>query len=291
MNLLFLGGGNMASALIGGLISNDASITTIYVIEPNADQREKLTNQFSGLARQHGITFSVHSEQAQPVSQADIASPEGQLTNNWVILAVKPQHMEAACTQSHHTVQDWIRHANVLSIAAGISTEALAHWCGHQRLVRAMPNTPALVAHGVTGLYAPHTLPTQARAQAQAFMAAVGKTLWVADEPLIDSITALSGSGPAYVFKFIEALAHAGQQVGLSAPDALMLSVETLEGALLLLKSSGESPAHLREKVTSKGGTTAAALQALESREFMQTIEAAIKAARDRGAEMSAQFK
>jgi len=176
-------------------------------------------------------------------------------------------------------------------VAAGISIDAISSWCGNAQVVRAMPNTPALVRQGITGLFANKAVSEEKRHQADHLMHAVGQTVWVKDESLMDAVTALSGSGPAYVFLFIEALTQAGVRLGLNPTQSETLAIETLQGALALLKSSADGPAQLREKVTSKGGTTAAALASLDAAGFMRIVEEALKAARDRGAEMSSEYR
>jgi len=284
MNLLFIGGGNMATALIGGLASGQVNMQNIHVIEPAEAARDHLLSRFTSALRAHGIQFSVDARTCPAEFSAGV-------DKTWVILAVKPQHMQAACKDAHASVRQCLEQAKVLSIAAGISTQTLSHWTNNPRIVRAMPNTPALVNRGITGLYAPPTLNDQAKAQAEQLMAAVGSVVWVAEEALMDTVTALSGSGPAYVFRFVEALSEAGVSLGLHQTQSLQLTLETLEGALTLLRSSGESPAILREKVTSKGGTTAAALASLDQHNFMQNIQTALTAARDRSIEMSKEFK
>lgn len=284
MNLLFMGGGNMASALIGGLASGHAGVQNIHVIEPLQAARDHLLARYSASLRAHGITLTV-DETVCP--EPFLADPE----KTWVLLAVKPQQIEAACTQAHASVRTCLQSAKLLSIAAGVSTHAITAWTQNRRIVRAMPNTPALVNRGITGLFSGEDVDPQARAQAEQLMSAVGSVVWVNQESLIDAVTALSGSGPAYVFRFIEALSAAGVSLGLSESQSQQLTIETLAGALALLQSSGEAPSVLREKVTSKGGTTAAALASLDQQNFMATIQTALTAARDRSLEMSREFK
>ena len=318
MNLLFVGGGNMASALLGGLVENAAGVTHIHVIEPTAAARDALSTRYAAALNKKNIMFSIdaacapgafvahhvatsaHTSAASfttsnsavsPAIAASSASSASSAAALWVILAVKPQQMESACVDSHASVRACLAGGKLLSIAAGISTQALANWCGNDQIVRAMPNTPALVNRGITGLFAGQQISAATRDQAGQLMSAVGQVVWVDDESLMDAVTALSGSGPAYVFRFIEALAAGGQALGLSAAQSETLAVETLEGALALLKSSGETPAALREKVTSKGGTTAAALASLDHDQFMTVVANALVAARDRGAEMAKEFQ
>ncbi len=284
MNLCFIGGGNMASALIGGLIESQTPLQRLHVVEPDNGARERLLSRFASPARSHGIDLSIDATD----SPNDLAREPGA---TWVVLAVKPQHMREVCLESAPGVRQLLGNSLLLSIAAGVSVQAIGNWCGHSRIVRAMPNTPALVGSGVTGLFASSSIPAQARAQAEQLMSAVGRTAWIDREELMDAVTALSGSGPAYVFRFIEALTAAGTELGLSGEQSAMLALETVKGATALLESSGESPASLREKVTSRGGTTAAALASLDAGGFMSMMAEALRAARDRGAAMSREFR
>lgn len=284
MNLCFIGGGNMASALIGGLIESQTPLQRLHIVEPDSAARERLLSRFASPARSHGIDLSIDAAD----SPGDLAQEPGA---TWVVLAVKPQHMREVCLESAPGVRHLLGNSLLLSIAAGVSVQAIVNWCGHSRIVRAMPNTPALVGSGVTGLFASNSIPAQARAQAEQLMSAVGRTVWIDHEELMDAVTALSGSGPAYVFRFIEALTAAGAELGLSAEQSALLALETVKGATVLLESSGESPASLREKVTSRGGTTAAALASLEANGFMAIMAEALRAARDRGTAMSREFR
>ncbi len=283
MNLLFIGGGNMATALIGGLIEQQAGITRLHVIEPSEQARKQLAEKFTGAASAVGMQLTIDRKDCP----ADFPAQDA---NTWVVLAVKPQQMQEACEGASENVKRALARVSIFSIAAGISIASLSRWCHNDVIVRAMPNTPALVGKGITGLYAAPAVSAHGRAQAERIMAAVGKVVWVAQEGLIDAVTALSGSGPAYVFRFLEALAQAGTSLGLDQQQARTLALETLKGAVALLESSSDSPATLREKVTSKGGTTAAALASLEQDQFMKIIERALTAARDRGVQMSKEF-
>lgn len=284
MDLCFVGGGNMASALIGGLIDGDASIRHIHVIEPHDAARDILKKRFSAEAGKRGIQFTTDSADATE-------SLIGNTDTVWVVLAVKPQQMREACEKAPANLRSLLSKASLLSVAAGISIDAISTWCGNAQVVRAMPNTSALVRQGITGLFANEYVSKEKRQEADRLMQAVGQTVWVADESLMDAVTALSGSGPAYVFLFIEALSQAGIRLGLNPQQSEILAVETLQGSLALLKASAEGPARLREKVTSKGGTTAAALASLDQAGFMKIVEEALKAARDRGTEMSAEYR
>ncbi len=284
MDLCFVGGGNMASALIGGLIDGNVPITRLHVIEPQGGAQETLKNKFLVQAEKRGIQFTTDSADAPDSWAANSGSV-------WVVLAVKPQQMREACEKAPVNLRSLLSKASILSVAAGISIDAISSWCGNSQVVRAMPNTPALVRQGITGLIANSPVTKDRREEANELMCTVGQTIWVDDELLMDAVTALSGSGPAYVFLFLEALGKAGARLGLNAGQSALLAHATLEGALALLNASEETPAQLRENVTSKGGTTAAALAHLDQAGFMQMIEAAVKAARDRGAEMSTQYR
>lgn len=284
MNLLFVGGGNMATALIGGLLSSKASIAHLHILEPELKAQETLKSRFNAEMRSNGIEFTVSATEC----------PETLLNAKavtWSVLAVKPQQMQEACQSAAPAFRAVLSHSMLLSIAAGISIDAIHRWCGNSHIVRAMPNTPALVAQGITGLFAHPSVSSAARAQAQALMNAVGKTVWIDQESLMDAVTALSGSGPAYVFRFIEALTEAGTALGLTSSQSEQLAIETMKGAISLLESSREAPAVLRAKVTSKGGTTAAALASLEQDQFMTIVAKALQAARDRGHDLSNEFK
>jgi len=284
MDLCFVGGGNMASALIGGLMDGNLPITRLHVIEPQSTAQENLKNKFLVQAEKRGIQFATHSSDAPDSFAANAESV-------WVVLAVKPQQMREACEKAPANLRSVLSKASILSVAAGISIDAISSWCGNAQVVRAMPNTPALVRQGITGLFANNSVSKEKREEANQLMHAAGQTVWVEDEALMDAVTALSGSGPAYVFLFIEALSLAGTRLGLNPRQSETLTIETLQGALALLKASSEGPTQLREKVTSKGGTTAAALASLDQAGFMKIIEEAMKAARDRGAEMSREFR
>ncbi len=204
-----------------------------------------------------------------------------------VVFAVKPQQMKEAARFSG--LKD---NANlVISIAAGIPLASLSRWLGgptgnYVRMVRAMPNTPALIGAGVSGLYAMPGVSETERRQAEAILGAVGATVWIEDEALMDAVTAVSGSGPAYVFWFIEQLAAAGENLGLNKEISQKLAIETVLGSARLAAQSADSPAALRERVTSKGGTTEAALKAFEEQKLAERFLRAVEAARDRGAQL-----
>ena len=259
----FIGGGNMSMALIGGLIRQGVKPQNIHVIEPLEAQRSHLYQQWQ---------VHTYASMHETVCQTDV-----------LILAVKPQQMKQALTP----LAGKIHQALVISIAAGLRLEDISRWLGHyQKLVRAMPNTPALIGRGVTGLFALPQVDEASRSMATQILSAVGKTVWVDTENLINAVTAVSGSGPAYVFRFIEALEAAGVSEGLSANVSHELAIQTLLGAAHLAAESAETPAVLRERVTSKGGTTAAALAVLDQHQFLNVMNQAIHAAAERGREL-----
>jgi len=263
MNIAFLGGGNMASALIGGLIARGFEAAAIHVVEVDPQARARLAARYP-----------------VRVGAAPDAATRGCDT---LVLAVKPQDMRAALASLGTGVGGML----VISIAAGLRLDDLARWMGgHRRIVRCMPNTPALIGKGIAGLYAPPEVSAQERARAEQVLAAVGEVVWVDAEALLDPVTAVSGSGPAYVFWFIEQLAAAGARLGLEPRTAQRLALATVRGAAELAAQSGESPAVLRERVTSKGGTTEAALKVLADEGVAERLERAIEAASRRGAEL-----
>ena len=264
-SIAFIGGGNMASAIIGGLLKQGLPASQIQVVEPWEEQRHKLAADF-------GI-----KAQAQP--GAALASA------TLVVWAVKPQTFREAAQQAGpHTGL-----ALHLSVAAGIRSDSMASWLGTQRIVRAMPNTPALVGQGMTALFARLAVSAADRQAVERVITPTGELLWLDQEAQLDAVTALSGSGPAYVFYFLEAMVQAGVGMGLSREQAHQLAVQTFVGASALAKASSEPPETLRERVTSKGGTTYAALTALEQagvkQQFMQAIQAAQKRASELGDE------
>ena len=263
MQLAFIGGGNMARAIIGGLLARGTKAAAIGVVEPDAAARDRL-------ARELGV-FAM--EKAGPAM--DRAST--------VVMAVKPQNMrQAASACAPH-----VKGALVVTIAAGIRIADLSRWLGgHSRIVRAMPNTPALVRAGVTGLHAPANVMASDRAAATALTDSVGESLWFEREEDLDAVTAVSGSGPAYVFYAIEALESAALEMGLPAGAARSLAVATFAGASKLAAERGEDPAVLRAQVTSKGGTTERALGVLEEAKVKAAFVAAAKAAWERSREL-----
>jgi pyrroline-5-carboxylate reductase len=264
MKIGFIGGGNMASALIGGLMRQAVPPTDILVVEPLAAQRARLFESF-------GV-------------RALAAFAPALLETEVLVLAVKPQQMRAALAP----IAGRLQHQLVVSIAAGITLETLAGWLqDYRRIVRVMPNTPALIGAGMSGLAALPEVTLGERLAAERILEAAGKTLWVEDEAQMDAVTAISGSGPAYLFLFIEALEKAAVELGLPPEVARLLAIETTHGAARLAASSDEAPGLLRERVTSKGGTTAAALAVMAQRGVAEGIIAGALAARERGQEMA----
>lgn len=262
MKIVFLGGGNMANALIGGMLKRGFAAADIDVVELNDEARQRLTDAFG---------VSCHSS-------ADFAPAPDIL-----VLAVKPQQMKDAVAP----FVEKLGNALVISIAAGLDMAALSRWMGgHRRIVRCMPNTPALIGAGITGLCALPEVSGDERAAADRVLKAVGTTVWIDDEAKIDGVTAISGSGPAYVFLFIEALQQAAAELGFSAEQGRQLAIETVQGAAALAAQSTEPASTLRERVTSKGGTTEAALKTMAERGVKEGIVAGCHAAEARGREL-----
>lgn len=266
ISIAFIGGGNMANAIIGGLRRTATSGDDIVVLEPNASQRDQLQKE-----------WGVHV----------LALPGDDLSKvSTVVWAVKPQHF----TEAAQAVSAYTKGALHFSVMAGIRTADMARILGTERIVRCMPNTPALIGLGTAGLYARASITEPERATAQALMAPTGRCLWVDQESDLDSVTALSGSGPAYVFYFIEAMIEAAQQMGLSAEQGRELALGTFAGATELTNRLGEAPQTLRERVTSKGGTTFAAISAMDATHIKQHFIDAMQAARERAIELGDEF-
>lgn len=263
MNITFIGGGNMASAMIGGLIKQGRPAETIKVVEVAASARERLEREFT--------------VKTGAALNADAAGADA------IVLAVKPQQMREVA----QALKPLLASQLVITIAAGVRVKDLARWLGgYQVIVRAMPNTPALAAAGISGLYAARAVSAAGRASAEKILGAVGSTLWLEREEDLDAVTAVSGSGPAYVFYFIEALEQAARELGLNAAAARRLALETFTGSVKLATHAGEPPSALRERVTSKGGTTERALQAMEAGRVKDAIVRAVRAAAERSREM-----
>ena len=262
MNICFIGGGNMATALIGGLLGKGFSAPQISVVEINADNCSKLQKEFGVQAK------------------AELAS--GIANSHVIVLAVKPQQLREVVKPLAPLLSGQL----ILSIAAGIRTADLARWLGTQNVVRAMPNTPALIQSGITGLYALREVSPAHREIAENILNAVGSTVWLQDEVMMDAITAVSGSGPAYVFYFIEAMQQAARELGLNDASARHLAIDTFLGAAKLAQASPDDVSVLRERVTSKNGTTERALLSMEANHVKQHIITAAKAAATRSREM-----
>ncbi|MBP6748353.1 MAG: pyrroline-5-carboxylate reductase [Xanthomonadaceae bacterium] len=265
--IAFIGGGNMARSLIGGLIARGTSAAEIHVAEPVDALREALACDFA---------VAVGAENVSAAASA----------RTWV-LAVKPQVMRTVCEALAPLAQ--ATRPVVISIAAGITAAQLSRWLGGgAAVVRTMPNTPALLGAGVTGLFATDEVDAAGRERAAALMASAGKTVWIDDEAKMDAVTATSGSGPAYIFLLAEAMEAAAIAEGLPADAARTLVLETVLGAARMLTESGEDPAELRRRVTSPGGTTQAAVETFEAGGFRALVAQAIRNATERGRELSA---
>jgi pyrroline-5-carboxylate reductase len=263
VKITFLGGGNMASALIGGLKKQGFSMAGIQVVEPVAEARERLSQAF-------GVRCAAAVDAAAMNCEA-------------LVLSVKPQVMKEALAPLAGHLADQV----VISIAAGLRLADIGRWLGgYRRLVRTMPNTPALIGAGITGLFADPSVDREGRGMAEKILGAVGTTLWITDEAKMDAVTAVSGSGPAYVFYFIEALESAARELGFDDAAARQLAVETFVGASRLAESSSEPVSVLRQRVTSKGGTTEAALNSFMSDAIAAAIGRGVKAADNRGREL-----
>jgi pyrroline-5-carboxylate reductase len=269
-HITFIGGGNMGRALISGLLANGFEPNQITVVEANATTALKLHEDFGvqGIGALEQIAFDFSK-------------------NNAVVMAIKPQDFNVVAKG----LASKLKHVSasgplILSIAAGIRLKDMSRWLDHARCVRAMPNTPALIGKGITGLFADAAVNTSDRALAETICNAVGQAVWVSEEKLMDAVTAVSGSGPAYVFAFLEAMQSAGEKLGLDAQTARKLAYATLEGATQLAHNSEEHAGILRERVTSKGGTTAAALEVMKQHGWHEILEKAIDAASQRGKTM-----
>ena len=264
--ITFVGGGNMARAIIGGLLRQGLSPTQIKVVEPFEDTAAKLRSDF-GISTLHAAS-------------ADLAS------SSLVVWAVKPQ----VFSQAAEPIMPFTRQALHLSVAAGIRSESIRRWLESDRVVRCMPNTPALVGQGITALFARPSVSAADKLIVENTIATTGQFLWVEQESQLDAVTALSGSGPAYVFYFLEAMTEAGIQLGLPADQAYRLALATFSGASSLAASSSDSPAALRQQVTSKGGTTHAAISSMDGSKVKDAFIQAMHAAASRAREMGDEF-
>lgn len=264
MNITIVGGGNMARALLGGLIARGHGSEALAVVEIDAEARATVAARF-------GVATFATIEPAT-VGRADV-----------IVIAVKPQQVRSVARE----LATLLKRQVVLTIAAGIRLSDLSRWLlGYRRLVRAMPNTPALIGAGIAALYALAGVDGEGRARASAVLGAVGGTLWCEREDELDAVTAVSGSGPAYVFYFLEALEQAAQELGLTPAEARRLTYATFSGSIRLAEQSDSDPALLRAQVTSKGGTTERAIAHLDEAAVKTAIVAAVKAAAVRAREL-----
>ncbi|MGC1330994.1 pyrroline-5-carboxylate reductase [Pseudomonas sp.] len=265
--IAFIGAGNMAASLIGGLRAQGLEAAQIRASDPGADIRARISAE-------HGIdTFA---DNGQAIEGADV-----------VVLAVKPQAMKAVCEALRPSLSP---SQVVVSIAAGITCASMTQWLGDQPIVRCMPNTPALLRQGVSGLYATAQVTSEQRLQAEALLSAVGMALWLDEEQQLDAVTAVSGSGPAYFFLLIEAMTAAGEKLGLPRETAAKLTLQTALGAAHMAVASDVDAAELRRRVTSPAGTTEAAIKSFQANGFEALVEKALGAAAHRSAEMAEQL-
>lgn len=267
----FIGAGNMARSLAGGLIQNGWDKSRLSLADPDADQRR-------GAEQALGLT--VIAENPPIADTVDI-----------LVLAIKPQVCKTACVEIAATLQARSQKPLIISLAAGIRSDSLEQWLGDGlSIVRTMPNTAALIGSGATGLYANRRVDSEQRNTAESILRAVGVTVWLQDESLMNAVTALSGSGPAYFFLVMEALETAAIKSGLDADTARLLTLETAFGAAKMALEGQEEPRRLRERVTSPGGTTEAAVAVFESGNIFKLFEEAFKAAMKRSQELADMF-
>ena len=265
-NIAFIGGGNMARSLIGGLVTAGTPSRTISVSEPQPELRNNLQKDFG---------INVHADNISAATGAHV-----------IVLAVKPQVLQEVVVPLGSLVAE--HQPLLVSVAAGITAPSIERWAGDQpALVRVMPNTPALVGAGISTLYANENVDEDQRKLAETIMSAVGKTVWIKDESLMDTVTAVSGSGPAYFFYVMQAINDAALNNGLDAETARLLTLETALGAARLALESAEDPGTLQKRVTSPGGTTEAAINVLESSGVRDAFQNAVSAARARGSELA----
>jgi len=269
-NITFIGAGNMASAIIGGLIENGYAANNISAADPYAPQLEKLAEQFA---------IQTSQDNKQAIANADV-----------IVLAVKPQAMQSVCEGLQQTINE--RGALIISIAAGITVDMFENWLGNEiKLVRCMPNTPALVQTGATGIYANAKVNDDDKSFTETLLAAIGIANWVESECLLDAVTALSGSGPAYYFLMMEAMIDAGEKLGLDRKTAEQLCLQTALGAAKMAISSEDDVAELRRKVTSPNGTTEAAINSFEASGFRNSVDQALSAADARSKSLAEEMR
>lgn len=269
----FIGGGNMASAMVLGLLRSDIGAQSITVIERNLHAQQALHNKVKAISTS---TVRIMPAPDRQLLECDV-----------IILAVKPQQFHEMVQQ----IKPFIQQQLLISVAAGIRLLDLQRWFdGYTRMVRAMPNTPALIGQGMTGLISSVDLSSRDREIATALAQAIGKSIWVQDDAALDAVTAISGSGPAYVFYFIEAMQEVAQNLGLTQEQGKYLATATFIGAAELAQMADDSPAQLRQQVTSPGGTTFAALEVLNQHHVNESFKQAMLAAAARSKEMSQLF-
>lgn len=265
--ITFIGAGNMAASLIGGLCQQGVQASQISASDPNAAQ-------LKALHAAHPI--NTFTENSAAVQDAEI-----------IVLAVKPQGMRQVCEQLAPFLNE---QQLIISIAAGITSHSLSQWLEVNNIVRCMPNTPSLIQLGVSGLYATEQVSAEQREQAQQLLSAVGLVVWLENEQLIDAVTAVSGSGPAYFFLLIEAMTAAGVKLGLPAETAALLAKHTAQGASTMACQSALDAAQLRQQVTSPNGTTAAAIQTFQSGGFTELVDSAVRSAATRSEQLAKQL-
>lgn len=264
--ICFIGAGNMAKSLISGLIASGYNKQHIIATDPSAEQRADLTQS---------LGIKCYKDNPHAIEQSDV-----------VVLAVKPQMLQTVCHDIQHGIQ--AKSSLVISVAAGIRSVDINHWLGGNiSVVRAMPNTPSLVQTGAAGLFANENVTTEQKSQAEHVLRAAGLTIWVDEETKLDVVTALSGSGPAYYFLFMEAMENAAVKMGLDAKTAHLLTMQTALGAAKMVMESTQDCATLRQNVTSPNGTTERAIQSFEQANLRQTVEEAMTAAQQRAVEMA----
>tara|TARA_Y100001936_G_scaffold94253_1_gene92760 strand:+ start:4731 stop:5543 length:813 start_codon:yes stop_codon:yes gene_type:complete len=268
MNVTFIGGGNMASALIGGLLQQGFSTTQICVVEISSTARKRIKNKYN-------VTVTEKLT-------------DGIVNCNIILLAVKPQQVPSVAQDLAPLLKTHL----IISVVAGIRAKEICNWLyGYKKIIRAMPNTPAFVRAAITGLFALPKINTVEKHYAETIIKAVGTILWVEKEEQLDAVTAISGSGPAYIFYFMEAMEKAGRELGLNETQAHQLSLETFLGATKLASISKETPTVLRSNVTSKNGTTERAINAMKNsgidKKIIHAIHLAHKRSQDIGDEFS----
>lgn len=268
--ICFIGAGNMSLSLMGGLLASGYPKDKILATDPSADRRQEVTQS---------LGIPCLESNTETAAQADI-----------ILLAVKPQQLEPVCKELADTVK--AKGALVISIAAGVRTSDIAFWLGGEAaIVRTMPNTPALIRSGATGLFATASVSDTQKDQAENILRAAGLTVWVPQESDLDIVTAISGSGPAYYFLFMEAMQAAGQKLGLDESTARLLTIQTAFGAAKMALESPDDCATLRQKVTSPNGTTEKAIQTFEQHDLRAIIEEAMTAAKDRAISLADELR